>query len=402
LKAIRAHWSFDLLGGCFGIAIALGLVRFDFGIIGNLMADAQWIDVEDIGALAAINMAGYLTGCIQQATVKSRETSIRYVWFAMITIIASIILEGQSTSFTSQSILRLLCGWGAAHVVSGLPTLALERVPERWRRKATGLIMSGGGIGSLLGAVCIGFFAPESAPSALNVLTALTVVLSLPTLALLRRRKQLPKPVIEQLTDSAKKTTSYFSKRKLNQLILIIILGFALMQVGQVPVVLYEPLIAINRIGLTPMMASNINSLFGIGLIIGGLIPSVVPSKLTTSLFLAVIAAVGLAGMILFGISNHLVVLSISIFLIGVWDMMTGTLTLDRLGQLCNEEAQRRAWSTATTIGAMGFIAFSSTTSQLSKHNINLILAMGITAVSAQLILEIVQHRLSAKQQSSG
>ena len=248
MKAIRAHWSFDLLGGCFGIAIALGLVRFDFGIIGNLMADAQWIDVEDIGTLAAINMAGYLTGCIQQATIKSRETSIRYVRFAMITIIASIVLEGQSTSFTSQSVLRLLCGWGAAHVVSGLPTLALERVPERWRRKATGLIMSGGGIGSLLGAVCIGFFAPESAPSAWNVLAALTVVLSLPTLALLKRRKQLPKSAIEPLTDSAKKTTSYFNKRELNQLILIIILGFALMQVGQVPVVLYEPLIAIDRI----------------------------------------------------------------------------------------------------------------------------------------------------------
>ena len=60
------HWSIDLLGGCFGIAIALGLVRFDFGIIGSLMADAKWIDVEDIGKLAAINMFGYLAGCINR------------------------------------------------------------------------------------------------------------------------------------------------------------------------------------------------------------------------------------------------------------------------------------------------------------------------------------------------
>ena len=401
MKASRTHWSIDLIGGCFGIAIALGLVRFDFGIIGNLMADAQWIDVEDIGTLAAINMLGYLTGCIQQATVKSRATSIRYVQIAMITIIASIVLEGRSTNLPSQSVLRLLCGWGAAHVVSGLPTLALERVPQRWRRKATGLIMSGGGIGSLLGAIGIGIFAPTSAPSAWNVLATLTVVLSLPTLALLRQRKQLAAPASETLTNSTNQTISNFNKSKINKLILIIILGFALMQIGQIPVILYEPLIAVNKIGLTPMMASNIDSLFGVGLIIGGVIPSIVPSKLTTSLFLAVIAAVGLAGMILFGISNHLISLSISIFLIGVWDMMTGTLTLDRLGQLCNEDTQRRAWSTATTIGAMGFIAFSSTTSQLAQHNVDLILAMGITAVSAQLFLEIIQHRLSAKQQNS-
>ena len=113
MKASRTHWSIDLIGGCFGIAIALGLVRFDFGIIGNLMADAQWIDVEDIGTLAAINMFGYLTGCIQQATVKSRATSIRYMQIAMITIIASIALEGRSTNLPSQSVLRLLCGWGS-------------------------------------------------------------------------------------------------------------------------------------------------------------------------------------------------------------------------------------------------------------------------------------------------
>ena len=60
------HWWLDLLGGCCGIAIALGLVRFDFGIIGNLMADAEWIEVEDIGKLAAINMFGYLAGCINR------------------------------------------------------------------------------------------------------------------------------------------------------------------------------------------------------------------------------------------------------------------------------------------------------------------------------------------------
>ena len=108
MKVNWDHWSLDLLGGCFGIAIALGLVRFDFGIIGSLMADAKWIAVEDIGKLAAINMFGYLAGCIQQAYTKSREASIRYVRIAIIMIIASIVLEGRLIHFTSQSALRLL------------------------------------------------------------------------------------------------------------------------------------------------------------------------------------------------------------------------------------------------------------------------------------------------------
>ena len=399
MKLDWEHWWLDLLGGCFGIAIALGLVRFDFGIIGSLMADAKWIAVEDIGKLAAINMFGYLAGCIQQSYVKSREASVRYVFIAVITIIVSIILEGRLINFTSQSVLRLLCGWGAAHVVSGLPTLALERVPDQWRRKATGLIMCGGGVGSLAGAVAIGLFSPTSAPSAWNILAILTIVLSLPTLKLVTSHKRQKTAVNatdgELGQDGQKKTNRMGSKL----LILIIILGFAMMQIGQVPAILYEPLVAIKQIGLTPMMSSSVDSLFGIGLIIGGLIPSLAPSKLTTRLFLPLISIIGLIGVILFGVSENVFMLSASIFLIGVWDMMTGTLTFDRLGQLCNEDTQRRSWSIATSIGALGFIIFSSATAQLSRQNLNLILILGIAAVAIQFALEWIQYSISKKQE---
>ena len=396
------HWSVDLLGGCSGIAIALGLVRFDFGLIGSLMADAQWIDVEDIGKLAAINMFGYLAGCIQQAYIKNREVSIKYVRIAIITIIGSIILEGQLIHFASQSILRLLCGWGAAHVVSGIPTLALERVPEQWQRKATGLIMCGGGVGSLIGAVCIGLLAPRSAALAWNVLAVLTITLSLPILKLVTRKRESQTADWKSVSETDQNTKQGSRTKKTKQLISLIVLGFALMQVGQVPVILYEPLVAIHKIGLNPVVSSNIDSLFGIGLIIGGLIPTVAPQQLTTRLFLPLISAVGLLGVVLFGLSNNIALLSTSVFLIGLWDMMTGTLTLDRLGQLCDEDRQRRAWSTATSVGALGFILFSSATAHLSNHNIDLILKLGIVAVAAQLILELAQYSLSSDEKDLG
>ena len=90
--------------------------------------------------------------------------------------------------------------------------------------------------------------------------------------------------------------------------------------------------------------------------------------------------------------------LSISILLIGVWDMMTGTLTYHRFGQICSKSTQRRAWATATSVGAIGFILFSSSTSQFSGSNINLILNLGILAVAIQFILEITQYALSVKE----
>ena len=70
---------------------------------------------------------------------------------------------------------------------------------------------------------------------------------------------------------------------------------------------------------------------------------------------------------------------------------MMGMLTLDRLGQLCDEDAQRRAWFATTSIGALGFIIFSSTKAQLSRQSLDLILILGIAAVAVQFVLESIQ-----------
>ena len=394
------HWSFDLLGGCFGIAIGLGLVRFDFGIVGSLMVDAKWINIEDIGKLAAINMLGYLAGAIQQACIKRRHISSRFVFAGLIVIMISIILEGRYINLTSQSILRLLCGWGAAQLVAGLPSLALERVPPNWRRQATGLIMSGGGVGALLGAVAIGTFSPTSAPTAWNVLALLTAFLSLPTIKLMFTNFKLQANCTKSNFEASSDVKSKSKSRSLGLSILFIITGFVFMQIGQVPVILYEPLVAIKKIGLTPMVSSNVDGLFGFGLIMGGLIPSMTTSRLTTKAFLPLISLFGLLGVILFGATQHASTLSISILLIGVWDMMIGALTIDRLGQLCNEELQRRYWAFATSFGSLGFIIFSTLTSQLSATNINLVLTLGIVAVVIHALLEFMQCLVVIKPRS--
>ena len=385
------HWSCDLLGGCFGIAIGLGLVRFDFGIIGSLMVDAKWINIEDIGRLAAINMFGYLAGAIQQAYIKRKQDSIKFILAGLIIIMISTTLEGRYINFISQSILRFLCGWGAAQLVAGLPSLALERVPPNWRRPSTGLIMSGGGVGALLGAVAIGTFSPTSAPTAWNVLALLIVFLSLPTLKLLFTSFKLQVNCAQSNFKAVSDVRSRSKAGTFGSSILFIIMGFVFMQIGQVPVILYEPLIAIKKIGLTPMLSSNVDGLFGFGLIMGGLIPSMTTSRLTTKAFLPLISLFGLLGVILFGATQNVSALSVSILLIGVWDMMIGTLTIDRLGQLCNEDLQRRYWAFATSFGSLGFIIFSTATSQLSGTNINLVLVLGIVAVVIHALLEFTQ-----------
>ena len=79
---------------------------------------------------------------------------------------------------------------------------------------------------------------------------------------------------------------------------------------------------------------------------------------------------------------------------------MIGALTIDRLGQLCNEELQRRYWAFATSFGSLGFIIFSTSTSQLSATNINLVLTLGIVAVVIHALLEFMQCLVVIKPRS--
>ena len=77
--------------------------------------------------------------------------------------------------------------------------------------------------------------------------------------------------------------------------------------------------------------------------------------------------------------------------MIGFWDMSTGTLTYDRLGQFSQGHQHRHLWAIATMLGGIGFIVFSSSTAQLVDKYLNLVLMMGSIVIAFQVIAEIFQ-----------
>ena len=63
-------WNFDVFSGACGIGIALGMVRFDFGILGRMMVESGWITPAGISCLAGINVSEYLLECLHQSAEK--------------------------------------------------------------------------------------------------------------------------------------------------------------------------------------------------------------------------------------------------------------------------------------------------------------------------------------------
>ena len=373
------------------------MVRFDFGILGRMMVDSGWITSAGIGDLAAINMTGYLLGCFHQSQLKNRRSVVKILMVSLLLINVSLWLESIPFGFLSQAICRLICGWGAAHLVIALPGLALTQVPVRMKRNCTAIIMSGGGIGALVTALAIGNLSNQ-AFWAWVVLSASATLLSVPILMLLLGYRTRVNQNVDLSFSGVQPTDSPRWRNPV--LTVLVILGFVLMQVGQVPIVLYEPILAFKKLGLDAGMSSNSQSLFGLGLTLGAIITALVPRTIPTRLLLPAVSLLGLLGGVMFWQSSSEMIFFLSVCIVGFWDMSTGTLTYDRLGQFSQGHQHRHLWAMATMLGGIGFIIFSSSTAQLVDKHLNLILMVGSIVIAFQVIAEIFQIGFRGNQKT--
>ena len=364
------------------------MVRFDFGIFGRMMVDSGWITPSGIGDLAAINMTGYLLGCFHQSQLKNHRSVVKILMVSLLLINISLWLESIPFGFLSQAICRLICGWGAAHLVIALPGLALTKVPARMKRNCTAIIMSGGGIGALVAALAIGNLSNQ-AFWAWVVLSISATLFSVPVLMLLLGYRTRFNQNAD-LSFSGVQPTDSPQWRNL-VLTVLVILGFVFMQVGQVPIVLYEPILAFKKLGLDAGMSSDSQSLFGLGLTLGAIITALVPRTIPTRLLLPLVSLFGLLGGVMFWQSSSEMIFFLSVCIVCFWDMSTGTLTYDRLGQFSQSHQHRHLWAMATMLGGIGFIIFSSSTAQLVDKHLNLILMVGSIVIAFQFIVEIFQ-----------
>ena len=371
------------------------MVRFDFGILGRMMVDNGWITSAEIGDLAGINMAGYLLGCFHQSQLKNHRSVVIVLIVSLLLVNVSLWFESIPFGFLSQAICRLICGWGAAHLVIALPGLALTHVPTRMKRNCTAIIMSGGGIGALVAALAIGNLSNQ-AIWAWIVLSISATLFSVPVLRLLLESKTNLNHKVDSIFSGIEPIESPRWRHPL--LTVLVVLGFVFMQVGQVPIVLYEPILAFKKLGLDAAMSSNSQSLFGFGLALGAIATALLPRAIPTRLLLPAVSMLGVLGGALFWQSSFEITFFLSVCIIGFWDMSTGTLTYDRLGQFSQSHQHRHLWAMATMLGGVGFIVFSSSTAQLVEKHLNLILMLGFVVIVFQFIVEILQIRFRVNE----
>ena len=389
-----------IAGGC-GMGIGLGLIRSDFGVLGREMVAQNWITQSDLGTLAALNMVGYLLGCVHQAQLEGKAQLLRSLRIALVIGVLCLWLGAVQSGEVGEGVLRVLAGWSAGHLMSGLPGLAIAGVSLRHQRRAVATVMGGGALVALLGSGLIAWLAPNSASSAWLVMAGFATGLACPTLWLIargRRRLQAMELRGEErqvaIADSGVRSIQW------PQLIALT-LGFVLTGAAQVPMALYEPLVASGPVGLNASMSTASFSAMGLGGLAAALLLMLIPQSWSTALLLPVVALIGGLGSWLYALSQTPQLLMFSAFLIGLWGIMTSSLTLDRLPALVPAEWQRRCWASLTTLNGFGFVVFSMGTSSLAATSLLNVLWLGVMVMACQGFMEALQMLIPLQESQS-
>ena len=409
-------WLRDAVAGSCAIAIGLGLARYDFSAVAHLMVATGSLATSSIGQLSAFNLGGYLLGCIHHMYLSQRTGSIVVLRCALLAVIASLLLEWVAADFVGQAAGRLLAGWGAGHLMSGMPALAIQAAPSPRQRQASALVMSGAGFGALLGACAITAWSQASSRQAWLIVLIISLVLAGPVIWLLRRRPA-PKPphqvpFMVGFSDSGSHRGSFTGSQSCDRgrgpdagrdggrdgvrpssaaPLLAISLACFCAGGAQVPVVLYAPLLMSERLGSTASHSSASLAVLGSGCVIGALLAASCPVRWPTRALLPVMASVGLVGTLLFWQATTEAQVGWGVFLVGAWLWLFTSLTFDRLGQLLDDGQRRRLWPLMTLLIALGFGLFSLLTASLARTRLDQLIVAGLILMVLQLVLMVLQ-----------
>jgi hypothetical protein len=106
-----AIWRRLIAGAC-GIALGLGVVRFDFAVVAREMLSAGWLEPGGIASLGGLHTFGYLVGQIHHSRIGTPRQARHVLGWAMATILSSLWLEAFQGPAGWDAIWRFLAGWG--------------------------------------------------------------------------------------------------------------------------------------------------------------------------------------------------------------------------------------------------------------------------------------------------
>jgi predicted MFS family arabinose efflux permease len=176
-EAARSSWP-PILAGASATLLGVGLQRFAYGPLLPAMIEQGWLPVGPAGMLGGANLAGYLAGAFAAGMMARALGLVRALRLCMLTAALGFALCAVKGGFFWFLPWRVLAGFtgGVLMVLAGPAVQAVA--PASMRGVASGAVITGVGVGIVIGALLVPALLPFGLAAAWLALAAAALVLT--------------------------------------------------------------------------------------------------------------------------------------------------------------------------------------------------------------------------------
>ena len=304
-------------------AISMCIARFAYGPLVPSMINTHWVTKAEAGYLGAFNGLGYIIGCVM-ALWLPRIIGIRLlIRSSLVLTVISIGMCSWNFGFSWLALGRFLAGLAAAALVIHTIALVVRSLNTKTKDLFLGFAISGGGVTIVIICLALPFFISNGPSDGWLLEAAITLVFALiawPFVSTAPHQREPSPDSIEPLEPSRKR------------LVLLTGIAYMLMSVGAIPHTLFLADYMHRDLGLTVSDSISLFAIFGVGCAIGAIYVGMLIRLFGTRMSLCISYIMGVIAIAMVLLFDHIVIVSSSSFLIGVF--LSGTAALSSIRTL--------------------------------------------------------------------
>jgi len=372
-----------ILSGTCASLVGVGLGRFAYSPLIPPLITEQWFTPSQAAYLAAANLVGYLVGAFC-ARWMTRLAPAAWVLRAMMVLAtAAFFACADPWSFLWFFLWRFAAGVsGGALMVLAAPTI-LPHVPESRRGLASGAVFTGVGLGIAASGTLVPLLLRWGLVATWCGLGALALLLTV-----VAWRGWPDQPAEQTVAAATVRQPPAGSRRMLKALYV----EYALNAVGLVPHMIFLVDFVARSLGRGLAVGAFCWILFGAGALVGPVLAGYIGDRIGFRLALRLGFVIQAASVALLVLTASPAALIWSSIVIGAFVPGVVPLVLARTQELADRDAQKAAWSTATTAFALGQAAaaygFSFLFAETGSYTP--LFALAATALAVALILDFL------------
>ena len=304
-------------------AVSICLARFAYGPLVPSLIDTHWVTKAEAGYLGAFNGLGFIIGCIL-ALYLARITGIRLLMrSSLVLAVIGIGMCFWNFGFAWLAIGRFLAGAAAAALMIHTTALVVRSVGAKEKGKYLGFAFSGGGVAIIFISLALPFFIADGPSGGWLLEASITLLVTLIAWPFISKAPHQHKA-------SSDSIQALGSRR--GRLVLLTAIAYTLMSIGVVPHTLFLADYMHRDLGLSISNSSSLFALFGLGCAVGAVYIGMLTRLFGTRLSLCISYTMGMCAIAMVLLSDSVIIVSSSSFLIGL--SLFGTITLSSIRTL--------------------------------------------------------------------